>query len=63
MDKYVFNEDIKRVFNYLTNSQIIYQYLLKDYISDIKIINEFKKSEKANDNNSNINYNNSKTFS
>ena len=63
MDKYIFNEDIKRVFNYLTNSQIISQYLLKDYISDIKIINEFKKSEKITDNNSNLNNNNSKNFS
>ena len=63
MDKYIFNEDIKRVFNYLTNSQIISHYLLKDYISDIKIINEFKKSEKITDNNSNINNNNSKNFS
>ena len=61
-DKIIFNEDIKRVFNYMTNSQIITQYLFKDYISDIKIINEVKKSEKNTENNSNYN-NNSKSMS
>ena len=45
-DKFIFNEDIKRVFNYMTNSQIITQYIFKDYISDIKIINEVKKVKK-----------------
>ena len=66
MDKFIFNEDIKRVFNYMTNSQIITQCLFKDFISDIKICNELKKSEKTNnntDNNSNLNNNNSKSLS
>ena len=36
LDKFIFDEDIKRVFNCLTNIQIITQCLLKDYISDIK---------------------------
>ena len=63
MDKYIFNEDIKRVFNYMTNSQIITQYLFKDFISDIKIFNEVKKSEKTNTNtDSNFNNNNSKSL-
>ena len=60
LDKYIFNEDIKRVFNYLTNSQIIYEYLFKDYISNIKILNEFKKNEKIFESNSN--YNNNKNM-
>ena len=66
IDKFIFNEDIKRVFNYMTNSQIITQCLFKDFISDIKIFNELKKSEKTNtntDNNSNLNNNNSKSLS
>ena len=39
LDKYIFNEDIKRVFSFMKKSQIIKNYILKDYISDIKIIN------------------------
>ena len=46
LDKFIFDEDIKRVFNCLTNTQIITQCLLKDFISDIKIINEPKKRDK-----------------
>ena len=62
MDKMVFNEDIKKVFNCITNYQIISQYLFKDFISDIKIINENRKKEKTFENNSNINNNNSKSI-
>ena len=43
LDKFVFNEDIKKVFNLITNVQIISQYLFKDFISDIKILNDQKK--------------------
>ena len=50
MDKMVFNEDIKKVFNCITNYQIISQYLFKDFISDIKIINENRKKEKTFEN-------------
>ena len=46
--KFTFNETIKRVFNCITNSQIICNHLLKDYISDIKIVNEIKKKETNN---------------
>ena len=46
IDKFIFNEDIKRVFNCITNFQIISQYLFKDYISDIKFINEIEKRKK-----------------
>ena len=61
INKYIFNEDIKRVFNCIINNQIITQYILKDYISDIKIINDNKKKEKILENNSiNLINNNSK---
>ena len=61
INKYIFNEDIKRVFNCIINNQIITQYILKDYISDFKIINDNKKKEKILENNSiNLNNNNSK---
>ena len=46
--KFTFNETIKRVFNCITNSQIICHNLLKDYISDIKIVNDVKKKENNN---------------
>ena len=59
LDKYIFNEDIKRVFSFMKNSQFIKNYILKDYISDIKIINENKK--KIIESNSNI-INNSKSM-
>lgn len=63
IDKFLFNEDIKRVFNCITNCQIISQCLFKDYISDLKIINESRKKEKTLENiNSNINNNNSKSI-
>ena len=46
--KFTFNETIKRVFNCITNSQIICNHLLKDYISDIKIVNDIRKKEANN---------------
>ena len=61
-DKFIFNEDIKRVYNCISNSQIISQYILKDYISDIKIFNDNKKKEKIIENNSIIITNNSKNL-
>ena len=63
LDKFIFDEDIKRVFNCLTNTQIITQCLLKDFISDIKILNEPKKKDRLLlENTSNLN-NNSKNSS
>ena len=54
LDKYFFNEDIKRVFNIITNGEILSRYILKDYISDIEIINELPKKEKIENTNNNI---------
>lgn len=51
LDKYIFNEDIKRVFNIITNGEILSRYILKDYISDIEIINNIQKKEKIENNN------------
>ena len=51
LDKYFFNEDIKRVFNIITNGEILSHYILKDYISDIEFINEFQKKEKIENHN------------
>ena len=48
ISKFSFNETIKRVFNCITNSQIIYRHILKDYVSDAKIINDPKKRETNN---------------
>ena len=48
ISKFSFNETIKRVFNCVTNYQIIYRHILKDYISDVKIINDVKKRETSN---------------
>ena len=48
LHKFIFNEDIKRVFNCISNGQIISQYILKDYISDIQITNDIKKKGKTN---------------
>ena len=48
ISKFSFNETIKRVFNCITNSQIIYRHILKDYVSDAKIINDPKKRETSN---------------
>ena len=45
ISKFSFNETIKRVFNCVTTGQIIYRHILKDYISDLKIINDVKKNE------------------
>ena len=61
-DKFIFNEDIKRVFNCISNCQIVSHYILKDYITDIKIINDNKKKEKIIENNSILNTNNSKNL-
>jgi len=49
MDKFIFNEDLKRVFNCLTNKLVLSQYILKDFISEVKIINEFKRKEKSSE--------------
>jgi len=63
LDKFILDEDIKRVFNCLTNTQIITQCLLKDLVSDIKILNEPKRKDKILlENTSNL-YNNSKNSS
>lgn len=63
LDKFILDEDIKRVFNCLTNTQIITQCLLKDFISDIKILNEPKRKDRILlENTSNFN-NNSKNSS
>ena len=63
LDKFILDEDIKRVFNCLTNTQIITQCLLKDFISDIKILNEPKRKDRMLlENTSNFN-NNSKNSS
>ena len=53
MDKFIFNEDLKRVFNCLTNRLVLSEYILKDFISDVKIINEFKRKEKLSESNLN----------
>ena len=60
LDKYIFDEDIKRVFNCLSNSQIITECILKDFISDIKIVNDNKK--KLIENSINNMNNNSKSM-
>ena len=58
-DQFIFNEDIKRVVDIISNSQIIQQSILKDYISNVKIITDNKKIDK---NNTNLNPNNSKNL-
>ena len=58
IEKYFFNEEIQRVFNFITNSQIISQCLFKDYISDVKFLNDPKKRDRSGENNSNIITNN-----
>ena len=45
MDKFIFNEDLKRIFNCLTNKLVLSQYILKDFISDAKIKNDIKKKK------------------
>ena len=42
MDKFIFNEDLKRVFLCLTNKLVLSQYILKDLISDEKLIKRKK---------------------
>ena len=61
LDKFIFNEDIKRVFNTMSNTQIISQFILKDYLTDVKVINDTKKTEKITENLTNLNSNNSKS--
>ena len=62
MDKFIFNEDLKRVFNCLTNKLVLSQYILKDFISDAKIINEIKRKEKSLENNITQNNKSNKTI-
>ena len=45
ISKFTFYETIKRIFSCITNSQIICNHWLKEYISDVKIISESKKKE------------------
>jgi len=56
-DQFIFNEDIKRVFDIISNSQIMQHSILKDYISDVKIVTDNKKIDKNN-----LNANNSKSL-
>ena len=62
MDKFIFNEDLKRIFNCLTNNLVLSQYILKDFISDVKIINETKRKEKSSENNNPQNNKSNKTI-
>ena len=55
LDQFIFNEDIKRIVDIISNSQIVQQSILKDYISNVKIITDNKTNDK---NNTNINPNN-----
>jgi hypothetical protein len=59
LDQFIFNEDIKRIVDIISNSQIVQQSILKDYISNVKIITDNKKIDK---NNTNLNPNNSKNL-
>ena len=61
MDKFIFNENLKRIFNCLTNKLVLSQYILKDFISDAKIINEITKKEKSSENNNSQNNKSNKT--
>ena len=61
MDKFIFNENLKRVFDCLTNKLVLSQYILKDFISDVKIINEFTKKEKSSEYNNIQNNKSNKT--
>ena len=61
MDKFIFNENLKRIFNCLTNKLVLSQYILKDFISDAKIINEIIKKEKSSENNNSQNNKSNKT--
>ena len=62
IDKFIFNEDLKRIFNCLTNKMVLSQYILKDFISDVKIINEIKTKEKSSENNNTQNNKSNKTI-
>ena len=55
METFIFNENIKRVFSIMLNSQIVSQCILKDYISEIRIINDYKKKEKYTESKNNPN--------
>ena len=59
LDKFIFNEDINRVFNCITNNQIICQCIFKDFISDIKILNVQKKEKTVDNSKSICKYNDS----
>ena len=59
LDQFIFNEDIKRIVDIISNSQIVQQSILKDYISNVKIITDNKTNDK---NNTNLNPNNSKSL-
>ena len=45
MERFIFNEDLKKIFNCITNKLVLSQYILKDFISDAKIINEIIKKK------------------
>ena len=62
MDKFTFNEDLKRIFNCLTNKLVLSQYILKDFISDVKKIDETNRKEKSSENNNTQNKNFIKTI-
>ena len=51
IEKFIFNEDLKRIFDCVTNKLVLSQYILKDFISDVKVINEIKKKEKSSESN------------
>ena len=61
IDKFIFNEGLKRIFNCLTNKLVLSQYILKDFISEAKIINEITKKEKSSENNNSQNNKSNKT--
>ena len=61
IEKFIFNEDIIRVYKCMTNSQILSQCIIKDYITDIKFVNN-KKKEKTLLENSTTNQNISKSM-
>jgi hypothetical protein len=52
---YKFKENIKRVFSIMINSEVISKYILKDYISEIKVINDYREKEKNTESKSNPN--------
>ena len=51
IEKFIFNEDLKRIFDCVTNKLVLSQYIMKDFISDVKVINEIKKKEKSSESN------------